>query len=376
MGKPKAAIVSVINDLATDQRVERSCSLLHEMGFDVMLIGRKMRKSPPLPDRPYRMHRMCLITERGPLFYLEYNIRLFFYILFQKASLLVSNDLDTLLPNYIISRMRRIPLIYDSHEYFTGVPELEGRPVVRGIWKSIEKCIFPRLKYIITVNGSIARLFDEEYGRMPTVVRNIPRRRSHQAGRKDGNENLPSDKALIIMQGSGINMDRGAEEAVLAMQYVDNVLLLIIGGGDVIHILKEMVVENQLGEKVRFLPRMPYEELMRYTEAADIGLSLDKGSSINYRLSLPNKLFDYIQAGTAVLCSDLPEVAGIVKSYDIGCVMEGHDPLTIAHAIQAMLSDTEKMEIWKENLNIASRELCWENEKEVLRAIYAAACKS
>ncbi len=112
---------------------------------------------------PFRIKRFRMIFKKGFLFYKWFNIRLFIYLLFSKSDLLVANDLDTLLPNYLVSRLKKIPLVYDSHEYFTGVPELRDRPLVRRVWKIIEKYILPKLTYVITVSDSIADLYTDEY---------------------------------------------------------------------------------------------------------------------------------------------------------------------------------------------------------------------
>lgn len=366
----KKAIVSVINDLSTDQRVHRSCLTLQKLGFDVLLVGRRKRKSIPLDARSYRMKRMFLLFEKGFLFYAEYNLRLFFFLLCRRAHLLLSNDLDTLLPNFLIKKIKGSILIYDSHEYFTGVPELEGRPFVKKTWKRIERWIFPKLYDVITVNDSIAKLYHDEYKKNLTVVRNIPLMPENIEQKSKKELGLEDSKHIIILQGSGINVDRGAEEAVLAMQYVDSAVLYIIGDGDVMPLLKEMVKVRKLEEKVKFIPKQPIEKLFSYTVHADVCLTLDKDTNINYRYSLPNKLFDYIHAGRPVLVSPLVEIRKIIEKYNVGEMIENHDPQHIAKKIMGMLNDPQKLSVYRENCNIAARELNWTNEEKQLNDVF------
>jgi len=131
-------IISVVSDLVTDQRVHRTAATLYREGHEVVLVGRKKRESLAI-NREYNTVRFKLWWEKGPMFYAAYNLRLFFYLLFHRADVLVSNDLDTLLPTYIISNLQRSKLLYDTHEYFTEVPELVSRPQVQKIWKLILK---------------------------------------------------------------------------------------------------------------------------------------------------------------------------------------------------------------------------------------------
>ncbi|MCK4464410.1 MAG: glycosyltransferase [Bacteroidales bacterium] len=311
-----------------------------------------------------------MVFNRGALFYACFNFRLFFYLLFRKMDLLLANDLDTLPANYIVSRIKRIPLVYDSHEYFTGVPELQDRKIVKGIWKWIEKRIFPNLKYIYTVSQSIADLYKEEYNREVKVVRNL------SLGWKSVNKpsrselGIAAGKRILILQGSGINIERGAEEAVEAMLYVENAILLIIGEGDVMDQLKNSVDQMDLRGKVLFLNKMTYAKLLEYTSLGDVGLTLDKDTNLNYRYSLPNKLFDYIQARVPVLASKLVEVEKIIMDYNIGELIDSHEPKHIAEKLNFMLDSEDKRREWKRNLEKAAEELCWENEEGKLIEIF------
>lgn len=362
----KRVIVSVINDLVTDQRVNKSCLTLQKLGCEVTLVGRRQRKSPPMDERPYKVHRMKLLFEKGPLFYAEYNIRLFFYLLFHKADILFSNDLDTSLANLFVSKLKRIKMVYDSHEYFTETPELVTRPRVQRVWKRIEGFVVPKLDEMITVNESIASLFREKYGIKVGVVRNIPR--SVEISSSDRAQlGLPADKHLLVLQGSGINVQRGAEELVEAMRLLDDCHLIIIGGGDVLPKLKQMVSDFGIDDRVRFFPRMPYQDMMRYTQLAELGFCLDKDTNLNYRYCMPNKLFDFIHAGVPVVAAScLVEVANIIRHYDIGLFVENHDPQTIANTIKEGVSNDELRIKWKTNLKKAASELTWQNEEQHL----------
>jgi glycosyltransferase involved in cell wall biosynthesis len=368
----KKIIVSVTNDLVTDQRVDRVCNTLVKMGFEVLLIGRRLKESLPLGRRPYRMKRMRLLFRRGPCFYAEYNIRLFLFLLFRPAGIFLSNDLDTLPANFLAAGIRRKALVYDSHEYYTETPELVNRKTVQAVWRFIEGRIFPRLRHVYTVNGSIAALYSKKYNVPVHVVRNLPCRREPQPGIKENDNPFPPGKKVILLQGAGINMQRGAEEMVEAMRYISGAVFVIIGGGDVIDDLKQQVKETGLSGKVMFIPKVPFEALHAYTVQADIAVTLDKDTNLNYRYSLPNKLFDYIQARVPVLASDLPEIAGIVKQYEIGMLVSGHEPEMLAKAVNNMLNNKERYKVWKENLSFAADELCWENEEKKLIPIFSA----
>lgn len=361
-------VVSVSNDLVTDQRVYKVCNTLYNEGYDILLIGRKFKNSLEL-KRPYKVDRFKLVFRKKIWFYAEFNIRLFFKLLFIKKDILLANDLDTLLPNYIISKIFNIKLVYDSHELFTEVPELTRRPVIRKFWLLIEKWIFPKLKNVITVNDEIARIFHQKYKVPIQVIRNIANRIYPLIIDENLAKNVKKGSKMLIIQGS-INIDRGVEEAVEMMQYLENFILYIIGYGDVMDNIKRMIKDLLLENKVVVIDKLPYQELTQYTRIADLGLSLDKGTNLNYELSLPNKIFDFIQCQVPIMASSRKLVAEFIESNQIGLVFDDHDPKKMAEIVNSIFQNKERYIIWKDNLQQVAKIYNWEAESQHLIEIY------
>lgn len=359
-------IISVTSDLISDSRVHKVATTLTNKGWDVTLVGRKLKNSLDIAPRAYKTKRFSLFFEKGFLFYKEYSLRLFFYLLFHKSDILVSNDLDTLLPNFIVSKIKKNRLFYDTHEYFTGVPELLNRDMVRGTWERIEKMIFPKLKHVYTVNASIAKLYEEKYKVQIGVVRNVPLLTQRK---NDLQENNSQDQDVILYQGA-VNKDRGLEEMIEAMVYVNKGRLLIIGDGDVLEMLKKKAEQLHIKNKVTFINKLPFEALRKYTETASIGLCIEKDTNINYRYCLPNKLFDYIHAGVPVLASPLLEIKQVVDKYNIGTFIDTHEPEHIANTVNKMLEEKQQLAIWKKNTEMAALEMNWQNEEQMLLKIF------
>lgn len=365
MNLKKKIIVSVTNDLVSDQRVHKVCTFLQAHNYNVVLVGRLLAGSPAI-ERSYTTHRFKLWFTTSALFYAEYNLRLFVYLLFTKYDCLLANDLDTLLANYAVQQLKGGELYYDTHEYFTEVPELAHNAFAKKTWLRMERYIFPKLKNVYTVNNSIANIYTSLYGNTVHVVRNIPVFANTSAIVKSRKElGLNPNQIIIIMQGAGINIDRGAEEAVLAMQYLPNYLLLIIGSGDAIPAVQQLIQQRNLQHCVQLIPRMPYTELMHYTRTANVGITLDKDTNLNYKYSLPNKLFDYLHAGIPVVTSNLVELATIVTQYNVGQITPSHAPQAIAATITSVVSTDYTAQI-----KVAQNELQWQNECATLAKIY------
>ncbi|MDL2308577.1 glycosyltransferase [Bacteroidales bacterium OttesenSCG-928-B11] len=364
-------LMSVSNDLYTDPRVDKMCNTLTDMGFDVCLIGCRLRHPTKLEPRRYQTKRLRLIFQKGPLFFAEFNIKLFFYLFFKRFDILVANDLDTLLPNFLISRLRHKEIVYDSHEYYCYMENVLDRPRVRQVWHSIEKFCFPKLKRVITVSPSIAKAYRKEYGVDVKVVRNIPPKATPPLTETRQSLNLPQDNMIVLMQGNHIAQNRGAEDLVEAMPHVDkNAVLLFVGNGPVLDQLKERAAVLDISDRVIFRGRVSPERLFNYTSLADIGASFDRNVSPNHDFSLPNKIFEYIKAGTPVVISDLAERRAIVEEFQVGEIVSELTPENVAATINRMISDPEQLATYKANCAIASQALNWENEEKVVKEIY------
>jgi glycosyltransferase involved in cell wall biosynthesis len=372
MTKKKRAIVSVTNDLYTDNRVNKICLFLVEEGYDVLLVGRLRKNSLSLASRAYKTKRLKLLFDKGPLFYAAYNLRLFFLLLVQRADVLVANDLDTLLANFVAKKVKpSTKVVYDSHEYFTEVPELTKRPRIQRFWLGIEKFIFPKLKTIYTVNQSIAQLYEATYKKKIQVIRNISPTWKPNTYLSKAELGIPENKFVLILQGAGINVDRGAEEAVEAMRQLNDCVLLIVGDGDVVEELKKNVNEYDLQHSVLFFGKRPYDEMMQFTYNADLGLTLDKATNLNYKFSLPNKVFDYIHAGTPILSTRLVEIGRIIERNNVGILIDELTVDSLVEAIQSLQFNKNLLDELKANCQKAAEVENWDEEKKILKEIYS-----
>jgi len=378
--KHKLIVVTVISDLVTDYRVHKICQSLHQEGYRVLLIGRHHPLSPEIRTRDYPTVRLKTLFRSTFLFYLEFNIRLFIRLLREKPAILLGNDLDVMPATLLAARIKKTPVVYDTHEFFLGMAGMDRKPVRRAVWKWIESRTFSRLKHIYTVSDSIGNLYRKIYLKKVLTVRNLPLRNSgdtelsrpEKSWINSVDNKIPDNRHILIFQGAGINESRGAEELVYSMLFLeaDKYHLVIVGGGDVMIKLERIIEQNYLASKVTLNPKVPFSVLGHFTRKAHIGISIDKGSVLNHRYSLPNKLFEYLHAGIPVLASRLTEQEKIIKQYDVGTFIENHQPEHIAERIRAVFSDPETMERWKRNCCRVKEELNWENESKKLIDIF------
>lgn len=357
--------MAVTSDIFTDRRVVKVASFLTKNNCQVQVLGRNT--SDFESKVPFETKRFKMCFNRSFLFYLEYNIRFFFYGLFHKADIIVSNDLDTLFACSLLSKIKRKPLIYDSHEFFTESVGLQGRNRVRAFWLWIELNCMSTISKAYTVSQPIVDAYKTKYNTDFKLVRNFPTYENFPSS--EMNTFFPGRK-VILYQGV-FNPNRGLEETIQSMQFLDDTyLFVLVGYGELDGTLKSLTNLLNLHHKVHFTGKLPYETMMQYTYQAELGIALEAPVGKSFEYSLPNKVFDYIHATLPFISLGTPEVKKIIEQDEIGVIIPNNQPETIAREIEKLLNDTELYKRIQDNQKRVRQNYTWENEEKVLQEIY------
>ncbi len=360
----KKVITSAFSNLYTDQRIEKVCKTLCENGYEVELIGNDWGGAETM-ERPYPFSRIELRSKSLKTAYFEFNWKLY-HQLKNKAdqnTILHANDVDALLPNYLIAKKLNIPLVFDSHEIFSEMPAIQGK-MSQKLWRYLEKSIIPKIEFMITASESYAKWFQRKYKINPVVVQNAPVRR-------DFLMEVPENKPKIILYQGVINPFRGIDKAILAMHHLNNAVLKIVGDGPRKKEYEDLVIRENLQGKVQFLGKIKPEDLRKITITADVGISIEENGGDSYLYSLPNKILDYIQSRVPLVMADLPEMQNIRRQFEIGEIIKDHRPKNIAAAIESVLSKGRKN--YMDELEKAANVFCWENEEVKLLKVFQKA---
>jgi glycosyltransferase involved in cell wall biosynthesis len=353
-------VFTVTTDLTYDQRMIRICTSLANAGYDVMLVGRKMKASLPLTVQPFKQKRLFCFFEKGKFFYAEYNIRLFFYLLFKQMDCIGAIDLDSILPCYFISRIKKITRVYDAHELFCEMKEIATRPAIYKAWKKIERYTVPKFTNGYTVNQPIADEFNKMYGVKYEVIRNI-------ALLRDINTLQKKDK-FILYQGA-VNEGRSFETLIPAMKAV-NCTLIICGDGNFMQQAQQLVLENNLQNRVIFKGKVKPDELRTITQQAYIGITLFENKGLSNYYSLANRFFDYMHAGIPQLCVDYPVYKEINDKYPVAILADDISEKNIAVLLNNLLKNEVEYIKLQQNCLTARQELNWQQEEKKLIQFY------
>ena len=359
--------------------MQRICGSLAAAGYRVQLVGWQRPTSPPLTPQPYAQHRLRGWFQRGKLFYLEYNLRLFFYLLGQRAAAWCAADLDTALPVWLRARLGGQPFVYDAHELFTEVPEVVARPAVQRVWRWVESFVVPRARLTYTVGPALARVFEQRYSRPFAVVRNVSRWEAPDARPPAPDGGTPG--GYLLYQGA-LNVGRGLENLLAAMPQVAG-RLVICGEGDLSAALRAQA--GRLGllaasaafptGQVEFRGFVLPTALREVTRHAAVGIMLLENIGLSYYYSLANKFFDYVHAGIPQVLIDFPEYRALNDQFDVAELVADLHPATLAAALNRLLPGGEPARYQRlaANCRRAAPQLSWQHEERVLLGLWAKA---
>ena len=308
----------------------------------------------------FHQKRIGCFFEKGKLFYLEYNLRLFFYLLFKKMDCICAIDLDTILPCYFISSIKKTKRVYDAHELFCEMKEIVTRPLTYKIWKAIERFTVPKFQNGYTVNKPIADEFKKMYGCQYEVIRNITLLRELH---------LKTAKEKFILYQGAVNEGRSFETLIPAMKTVD-CKLIICGDGNFMPQARQLVLKNNLQDKVIFKGRVSPGELRNITEQAYIGITLFENKGLSNYYSLANRFFDYLHAGIPQVCVEYPVYKENNKAYKVAVLTNDLSEKKLSIILNNLLLNTVEYNILQQNCLKARLELNWQNEEKKLLAFY------
>lgn len=361
----KSIVFTVTNDLNYDQRMDRICSTLAEAGYQVTLVGFSKATSKPLIPKSYEQVRLNLAFTKGKLFYLEYNFRLFWWLLSSRFDIYGAIDLDTLLPHFLISKWRKKPCVHDAHEYFTELPEIANRPLIKKTWEKLAQWLLPRVKLNYTVCQSIAMELSEKYRQPYEVIRNVPVVLLQQ----NISPEMESKRPVFIYQGA-LNKGRGIEQMMEAIGQVDAELWLV-GEGDLSSQLRLLADTFTWADKIKFWGYAEPEKLKHLTASAFAGLNLVSNEGKSYYYSLSNKFFDYINAGIPQVTMNYPEYKMLNDQYNIALTIPELNTEMLIDAMKLLLNNPNLYNQLKANTATAIMDLNWEKEKTKLIEFYA-----
>lgn len=356
-------VFTVTNDLTYDQRMHRICGAMAANGYTVTLVGRWLPTSIPLDHQPYEQIRFRLPFRKGFAFYAVYNIRVFLYLLFARYDGVCSIDLDSLPAGCLATLLRGKKRVFDAHEYFTEVPEVVNRPLVKTFWALVARVFLPFYRYAYTVGPGLAGLFRTIYGLEFSVVRNVPN--YLQASPKAE----PTDKKILLYQGA-LNEGRGIETLLSAMQQLPDFQLVLAGEGDLSLQLRQMAEWLKVEDRVTFLGFVKPDALKAWTQKAWLSLNLLENKGLSYYYSLANKFFDSVQAGVPVLTMDFPEYHALNQEFEVAVLLPELNVDLVVAAIRDVAQNEERYAYLSENCLKAARFWNWEQDEKILLDIW------
>lgn len=380
--RPRVCIIQY-NSSKYLTRVDRAARTLAEAGWDVVLVAIKDQDTAAFEDRgAYVVHRVELRARSLPswplvrvLRHIEAVFRTFSLAVRLRADVYDARDAEPLLVAWAAARIRRARLVYDSDELNLD----RNKPQCRKRWWRFamfrfERFFTRRADVVLTTDHGRADVLQERYRiPRPTVILNVPESfpeieadlafRARALGDRD---------FLLIYQGVLIE-NRGIPEMIRAMSSLTDCSLAVVGYGHRGEEYRRLAADLDLRDAVRFFDAVPFEQLMRYTAAADVGMIPLIPACLSYVYAAPNKLFEYMMAGIPVVATDLPDMAAIVEQERVGTLIaDASDPAGIVDAVRRLLDGDESLTVvGRRARDAALHRYNWGIESARLLAAYA-----
>ena len=296
-----------------------------------------------------------------------------------RADIWHAEDLETLPLALRLRRRFGGHVVFDSHELFL---DAAGRARMgwfrRAILRTLDRRWTVAADAVVTVNGAVAAELDRRHPiAPPVVVRNCrllwtpppgfvsPLRGAVAAA------GLDPDRPIVIAHG-GFQVSRGFEETLAATADRPGINVVFLGYGPLERRFREIASAPPWQGRLAVLPPVAPDEVVPWLAGADVAACLIQPTTLNHRLSTPNKLFEAIMAGVPIVASDFPAIAEIVSRFDVGRLIDPHDRAATTAAIDAILamSDEERAALRARARRAATDELNWEHEFAGLAALY------
>lgn len=287
----------------------------------------------------------------------------------KKYDIYHSNDLNTLPQGYICSKLRfnKKKLIYDSHEVQTSRTGYDSN-----YYGKSEAFFIKKIDSMIVENHTRAKYNEKLYGFYPNVVHNYPFKQKDKHIEKAPLKdilNIPADEKILLYQG-GIQAGRGLEKIIKAVPLFKEGILVFIGDGRIKPDLEKMVGELNLKDKVKFLPKVPVEDLPKYTRNAYLGFQVLNNTNFNHYSASSNKLFEYMMAGVPVVACSFPEIKKVVEREKVGVCVDSHNYESIAEGVNYLLTNQQLRDTLSENCSISRKKYNWDEEKQLFLSVY------
>lgn len=352
----------VSNGIQYDQRMIRIATSLQKEGYQICLVGRK-KKAEGIPSYSFNTHLLRCYFTTGVLFYLEFNLRLFIHLCSNKREVIYAVDVDTLPATYIYHLIFSKPFVFDSHELFTEVPELQNHKVKKWIWEMVSKIAIPSATFSMTVSESLAHYLSVKYGVNFVTIKNVPLKKS--IGTIDIEQRRKNK--WIYYQGM-LHQGRGIDFLIKSMSALPSWTLILAGDGDTSDELKALTKELGLEKQVIFKGMIQPEDLTDIAKHAWIGINLLENNSLSYYFSLANKTFDYIQARLPAIHIDFPEYRLLATENESIALLE---KMEVAEFVAIIKNSWKNENLYKEMVHAAEQaaeKYIWEKEEKKLIA--------